>query len=275
MAVPPGNRGGSKRMAFMRKVICRLIPAIVAVILMTFAVRTVRAGPCELPVFDPHNFSHPTKIDNPYFPLIPGTVFLYEPVPNPGKIQKFVEVLHSYDENGRKQITIDHRTIDVIVVHDYEKDNGVLVEDTLDYYAQDDDGNVWYCGKETQVFLPDHSLDTTGSWEAGKDVAELGVIALPGYVMLAKPAPGVCYQQESYPNQAENQARVMRFHAKVTLKNKRKFYANCLKTDESSPIEAGATEQKFYAKGVGLVLKLEHKGKTVRTELISRKPPLP
>jgi hypothetical protein len=262
-------------MMVMRKIIFCLTSTTAAAILMTFAVRSARAGPCELPVFEPGKFNHPTKIDNPYFPLIPGTVFLYEPVPNPGKIQKFSQVLHSYDENGRKQITVDHRTIDVVVVHDYEKANGVLVEDTLDYYAQDDDGNVWYCGKEIQVFLPDHAIDTTGSWEAGKDVANLGVTALPGYVMLAKPEPGACYQQKSYPDQGENQARVMRLHAKVTLKNRRKSYANCLTINESSPIKPGVTEEKFYAKGIGLVLKFEHKGKTVRTELVSREPPLP
>jgi hypothetical protein len=259
----------------MRKLRCCLTSVMVAVMLMQFSIAVVQAGPCDLPVFDAGNFHHPTVINNPYMPLVPGTVFLYEPVPNPGKVQNFVEVLHSYDTNGDKQITVDHRTIHVIVVHDYEKDHGVLVEDTLDYYAQDDDGNVWHCGEETQVFLPDGTIDTTGSWEAGKDVANLGVTALPGYVMLAKPASGVCYQQESYPGQAEDEARVMRRSAKVTLKNNGKSYANCLETNESSPIEPGAIEQKFYAKGVGLVLNFQDKGKIVRTELISRKRPLP
>jgi hypothetical protein len=86
--------------------------------------------------------------------------------------------------------------------------------------------------------------------------------------MLAKPRPGVCYQQEFYPGQAEDDAKVMRLNAKVTLENGQS-YEDCLETKEWSPLELGAIEQKFYAKGVGLVLNFEHKGKRVRNELIS------
>ncbi|HYQ48526.1 MAG TPA: hypothetical protein VEP69_05635, partial [Thermodesulfovibrionales bacterium] len=150
----------------------------------------------------------------------------------------------------------------------------VLAEDTLDWYAQDDDGNVWYCGEDTTEYLPGGGIDKTGSWEAGKDIAQLGETALPGYVMPARPKPGACYQQESYPGQAEDHARVMRLNAKAALNNGDSFRA-CLETKEWSPIELGAIEQKIYAKGVGLVLNFEHHGKRVRIELISVTPPLP
>lgn len=246
----------------MRKTFYFSAFGIVFVMLMILQVGSAN-GACGLPDFASASFSNPLIIDNPYFPLVPGTMFVYEPVPNDDNEVNTVIVTDNI-----KTITVNGKSINCREVHDFLTVGGVLSEDTLDWFAQDDDGNVWYCGEDTTVFLPDGGTDKTGSWEAGQDVAHLGVTALPGFVMLAEPKPGVCYRQEFYPSQAEDRARVMRLNAKVELNNGNS-YEDCLLTKEWSTLELGDIEQKFYAKGVGLVLNFEHHGKRVRIELIS------
>jgi hypothetical protein len=247
----------------MKKLIHFLSSTVAVMTFFGFSIGISQAGPCNLPDFASTSFSKPLQIDNPYLPLVPGTTFIYEPVPNPDNVVNTVIVT-----TRTKTITVGEKSIECREVHDFELDNGVLAEDTLDWYAQDDDGNVWYCGESTTVYLPGGGTDTTGSWTAGEDVAGIGETALPGYVMLAEPKSGVCYQQESYPGEAEDMAKVMRLNAKVELNNG-ESYEECLETKEWSPLELGAIEQKFYAEGVGLVLNFEHKGKRVRNELIS------
>ena len=159
--------------------------------------------------------------------------------------------------------------INCVVVHDYETVNGVLSEDTLDWYAQDDAGNIWYFGEATKKCLcvddceSEECIDRTGSWEAGVDGA------LPGYLILdPEPKPGVCYQQESAQG-AQDMAKVLRLNAKVILGNG-ESYTDCLETKEWSALEPGVIEHKYYAPGVGLVLIEELKGKTGRVELIDK-----
>lgn len=249
----------------MKKLIHFLASTVAVMMFLGLSIAVVEATPCKLANFASASFTNPTNINNPYLPWVPGTEFLYEPVPNPDNVQNFVRVLYSTDPKGNKQITVGTKTIAVVVVHDYEIDNGFLAEDTYDYYAQDDDGNVWYCGEDTTVYLPGGGTDKTGSWEAGVNGA------LPGYIMLAKSSPGVCYWQEFLRDVAEDEAKVMRLNAKVTLQSG-KTYQGCLETKEWSPLEVGDIEQKFYAKGVGMVLNFEHRGKILRWELISVSP---
>ena len=254
----------------MRKGLYFLTSIISVVMMIGFSIGIAQAGPCELPVFDVNNFdtspqstTYSANITNPYLPLMPGTVFEYEPVPNDENVVDTMIVTSTI-----KTITVDGDSIDCLQVHDFETVDGVLSEDTLDWYAQDFEGNVWYCGEDTTEYLEGGGIDKSGSWEAGKDVAGLGVVALPGYVMLASQKSGECYQQESYPSEAEDKAKIMRLNAKVELDNGNS-YVDCLETKEWSPLELGAIEQKIYAKGVGLVLNFEHHGKHVRNELVS------
>jgi hypothetical protein len=85
-------------------------------------------------------------------------------------------------------------------------------------------------------------------------------------LILAEPRPGVCYQQEYYEDSAEDKAKVLRLNAKVSVEYG--DFKNCLKTKESTPLEPGNIEHKYYAPGTGLVLIEELKEKTVRVELI-------
>ena len=198
----------------MRKALCCLTFAIVLIMSIGFSIGVVQAGPCKLPDFGAASFTAPQIINNPYFPLIPGTTFLYEPKPNEDNVVNTVVV------TGTKNIL----GIDCVEVHDFETVSGELTEDTLDWYAQDDDGNVWYFGEDSKKFCGPNCVDTTGSWEAGKNGA------LPGYLVLAEPRPGVCYQQESAEG-AQDRAKVLRLNAKVILENGESD-KDCLKTKE-------------------------------------------
>lgn len=161
--------------------------------------------------------------------------------------------------------------IQALVVHDREwvaeecDGNYVLVEDTDDWYAQDDHGRVWYLGEDTTAWDEDaNCLTQSGSWQAGSDEA------VPGVIMLAEPRPGVSYQQEYYEGEAEDMAKVLRLNADVSIE----FgdYAGCLLTKEYTPLSPGEVEHKFYCGvsegGPGLALINELKGKTKRVEYV-------
>jgi len=246
----------------MRKIMYCLTSVMLLVVLIGLPVGVVQAGPCELADFFSADFSAPLTIDNPYWPLVPGDTFVYEPVPNEDNVVNTITVT-----NDIKAITVDGKSIDCRVVYDVETEEGYLTEETWDWYAQDDDGNIWYCGEDTIEYLYDEDWNligtsTEGSWEAGVDGA------LPGYLILAEPSPGVCYQQEYYEDEAEDRAKVLRLNAKVTLESG-DSYEDCLVTKEWTQLDPGNVEHKYYAYGVGLVLIQELKEKTVRVELVS------
>ena len=89
------------------------------------------------------------------------------------------------------------------VVRDTVTLDGEIVEDTFDWYAQDNDGNVWYLGEDTAEFEDGEISSTAGSFEAGVDGA------LPGIVMPANPTPGMKYRQEYYEGEAEDNGEVL------------------------------------------------------------------
>ena len=142
----------------------------------------------------------------------------------------------------------------------------VLIEDTYDWYAPDNSGNVWYLGEATVERLYDEDWNfigtsTEGSWEAGIAGAEAGLI------MLADPRPGLSYRQEFAAGVAEDLAKVERLNAKVSVPYG--TFPDALVTKEWTPLEPGAVERKYYVAGVGLGLVEEfHGGPTVREELV-------
>ena len=154
---------------------------------------------------------------------------------------------------------------DTATVFDEVTPEGRVEEETEDWFAQDAEGNVWYFGEFTTSFEYDEQgnligTSNEGSWEAGVNGAK------PGIIMLAHPRPGDSYRQEFAEGVAEDMAKVLRLNASVSVPYG--DFEDCLETKEWSPLEPGHIEQKFYAPGVGLVLVLEHHGKTVREELV-------
>ena len=199
--------------------------------------------------FDPANFVR--GIDNRYLPMSPGAIFTYRGVSKSGQESNTVEVTH----NTKTIIGVI-----TTVVHDqvYMED-GSLLEDTFDWYAQDKYGNVWYFGEDTKEYDHGVLVSTAGSWEAGKNDAK------PGIIMLADPHVGDSYKQEDSP--------VVGDMAKVTSLSETAgveagTFADCLATTEWTPIEPGNRARKFYAPGVGMVLELSSRQGGERVELI-------
>jgi hypothetical protein len=133
------------------------------------------------PVFNPTDFANSTAIDNPYFPLRPGTTFVYDAVPK------------GRGEHNEVYVTHDTKMIlgvNCVVVRDRVWVKGVVEEDTFDWYAQDRVGNVWHMGEDATQFKNGVVVGHSGSWEAGVNGAQ------PGYVMEAHPQVGDAYRQE-------------------------------------------------------------------------------
>ena len=136
-----------------------------------------------------------TEIDNPYWPMAPGSRWVYRETDGEGGEQR-VEV--TVTEDTRTIIGIEAR-----VVHDVVTEDGELVEDTYDWYAQDADGNIWYLGEDTKEYENGKVTTTAGSWEAGVDGAQ------PGVIVPADPQPGLTYRQEYLAGEAEDAATVL------------------------------------------------------------------
>ena len=175
-----------------------------------------------------------TTIDNPKFPLVPGTTLVYR---NPAG----AEII-------RFQITGETRTVmgvTCVVVHDVVTEDGLLVEDTFDYFAQDTAGNVWYFGEAVRNFVDGHFENTDGSWLAGVNGAE------PGIVMKAAPMVGDTYQQENAPGIAEDAATVLNLD--TTVSTPYADFSHALQTYEFTALDPSLQEHKFYADGIGFL----------------------
>ena len=203
-------------------------------------------GPAHL---DPSQFVQ--TIDNPYLPLEPGTRWEYTAVSSDGEERIVVTVL---DETK----VVDGVT--ATVVHDkVTMKDGSLVEDTYDWFAQDKKGNVWYLGEATKAYDGD-KVSRSGSWEAGVDGARAGIF------MLADPKVGATYQQEYYKGEAEDVGEVIARDQSVT--GPTGSYDDVLKTEDTTPLEPGLVEHKWYAPGVGTVQEQDISGGDEKVTLV-------
>jgi hypothetical protein len=198
---------------------------------------------------DPADFV--AEIDNPYWPMQPGSRWVYRETER-GSVQR-VEVT----------VTDETKVVDGItttVVHDVVTEDGEPVEDTYDWYAQDRDGNVWYLGEATEEYEDGKVVSTEGSWEAGVDGAQAGVI------VPATPEVGMTYRQEYAEGEAEDTATVLSVseRAEVPFGS----FEDVLLTKDSTPLEPAILEYKLYARGIGPVLVLGVSGGSSREELI-------
>lgn len=205
------------------------------------------------PTFNIANFHAPLRIDNPWWPMKPGTLTRF----------------HEFEEGECK-------VNDVIVTHRAKRDfhgayaglaarsvvdrvwsdpdcNGkrkLLLEDTVDWYAQDDRGTVWYVGERTVEYTYDdagHRIgsDTAGSWEAGRDGAKAG------YVMISHPFQGFAYRQEYLAGEAEDQAVIVGVNIRASTGLG--HFHKCVRTRDTTPLSPGDVEYKTYCFNLGLV----------------------
>ena len=197
-------------------------------------------GPFD-PEIDPDNFVSPAESSenpNPYWPMVIGTTWVYE------------------GDGETITVTITDETVEVlgvecVVVRDIVVDeDGEAVEDTVDWYAQDKDGNVWYFGEISQNFEDGELTDIEGSWKAGVDDAK------PGIIMFANPEVGTVYRQEFALGNAEDMGEILDLDASASTPGA-DCDGDCLVTADFTPIDPGALEHKYYKPGIGFILEIK------------------
>ena len=205
--------------------------AILGATFATLAV-AVAAEPYR-PAIDPANFTH--VVTNPFVALTPGTTAIYQEKDLRETRECKVEVLRT---------TRNVLGVKCVVVKEIVTLDGVLLEETYDWFAQDRQGAVWYFGEQTQEFKIGGRVSTFGSWEAGVRGAQ------PGILMPAQPKVGDRFRQEYLANEAEDIGQIVALGETVAVPFG--SFQRCVRTREWSMLESGTTK-KWYAHGVGFV----------------------
>lgn len=203
------------------------------------------------PAIDPADFVD--VIDNPYLPLAIGARWVYEGVDDEGGAET-VEITVLDDTRIVMGVTTR-------VIRDRVTVNSELVEDTFDWFAQDRDGNVWYFGEDVKDYENGKLISTAGSWEAGKDGAQ------PGIVMPASPLVGNAYRQEFLAGEAEDMFEIKALDATVETPSGR--YNDTMVTRDWSPLDAEVVEEKYYTPGIGKVAEFKVAGGSGQVLLVS------
>ena len=200
---------------------------------------------------DPREFS--ARVTNRYWPMAPGTRWTYRETDEKGNRQKVVVTATSVTKRIANGVTAR-------VVRDTVTQDGELVEDTFDWYAQDRQANVWYLGERTAEFENGKVSTTAGSFEAGAGGA------LPGIMMPGRPADGMRYRQEYLKGEAEDNGEVLSTseQAEVPFGH----FEDAVLTKDTITIEPDVLEYKLYAPKVGPVLVLGVSGGGGREELV-------
>ena len=186
---------------------------------------------------DPAQFT--TKIDNRWWPMTPGNRWRYRETDQEGSKQRVV-------------VTVTYRTkkiangVTARIVRDTVSEHGRIVEDTFDWYAQDQHGNIWYLGEDTAEFERGKLTTKAGSFEAGVDGATAGII------MPAHPRDDQAYREEYYKGRAEDRGEVMGTHEMA--QSPYGFFEHALMIKDTTPLEPRVLEYKLYAPGIGPVV---------------------
>ena len=215
------------------RILTLMLASALSIVVLTRVGTVAARSAAYLPAIDPTQFQ--ATVDHPYFPLVPGTVYRFSE--KAGKRISDNEVTVTHDTKVIMGVTC-------VVVHDKLSTRGVVVEDTYDWYAQDKQGNVWYFGEDSKEFHAKGKVSTEGSWEAGVDGAQ------PGIMMKAALAPGEPYRQEYRAGEAEDMGQIVAAGESTTVPFG--AFTGCVRIKEWSQLEAG-TSKKWYARGVGCV----------------------
>ena len=221
--------------------------------------KAISADSSDLPRGDdpvqPEADDFSTRIDNPYWPMKPGTRWTFREVDEDGTTLEVVVTVTSLTKKLANGVTAR-------VVRDTVTENGELIEDTNDWYAQDAEGNIWYLGEDTAEFEDGKITTRAGSWEAGVDGA------LPGILIPADPEPGMKYRQEYLKGEAEDNGEVLSVEEMAEVPFGQ--FDGCLLTKDTVALEPDVLEYKLYARRVGPVLVLGVSGGAGREELVDR-----
>jgi hypothetical protein len=246
-----------------RTPIVALVPALVAASILAAAVAAAefraRDG-CPIPRgservrLDPADFT--TRITNPWWPMRPGSRWVYRETDAEGAKQRVVVTV-------TKRTRLIANGVRVRVLHDVVTEDDEPVEVTDDWYAQDRCGNVWYLGEATKEYENGKVVSTEGSFEAGVDGAQAGVI------MPAEPRKGMRYRQEYSKGEAEDRAEVFSLAEQAEVPYGYFRPGRVLMTKDLNPLSPRILEYKFYARGIGPVLAVSVSGGSDREELVT------
>ena len=201
------------------------------------------------PMPPPSSFS--SRVDNQWFPLLPGTHWVYTGMKDGQQSRDFVIVTHK---------TRKIEGVPCVAVSDRLYLLGRLEERTTDWYSQDSHGNVWYFGENTaELNAHGHVKSTEGTWTAGVHGAKPGIY-IPGHPRLGQSA-----LQEFYKGHAEDHFRVIGLFRTVVAGR----LTNTLLTKEWTPLEPSVIDHKMYVRGIGTVLEQSQKGPNERNELVA------
>jgi hypothetical protein len=181
--------------------------------------------------------SHPQAITNPYLPLGSLKQDILEGREG-GKPHRVVRTALP----GTKTFTINDKKVDALIVEDLETTGGAVSEITKDYFAQDDNGNVYYLGEEVDQYKNGKVVAHEGAWMLGKDTK------VPGILMPAHPKVGDRFRSEDVPKITTENDEVVSTRATATVNGK--TYRNCVRIKETT---SDGVEYKLYAPGVGVI----------------------
>ncbi len=231
-----------------------LVSTVIAVVALAGAV-AVASRSATPPLPRAADFS--ARVDNPWYPLIPGTTYVYRGAKD--------------GQPSREVLTVTHKTkliagVPCVVIEDRLYLSGYLEERTTEWYSQDKQGNVWYFGENTAELAKDGRVtSTSGAWQAGVNGAK------PGLFMFAHPRVGQSAQQEFYKGQAADHFKVLSLHASASTPYTTS--TNAMLTEEWTPLEPGALDHKLYVRGIGTILEQTVKGGSERAALVSVRRP--
>ena len=199
-------------------------------------------------------FSHPRDITNPLLPL----AYLKQDILEGTEGGMKVRIERTILPNKHKTFKIAGQTVEALVMEDREIKNDELEEVTLDYFAQDDEGTVYYLGEDVDEYEHGKIKGHSGAWLLGKDTKN------PGVIIPAHPKVGDKFKSEDVNKEIHEDDEVVAVGETVSVPAG--TYENCVKVKEV--LADGEVEYKFYAPGVGVVREVPAGGDMV---LISHK----
>jgi hypothetical protein len=200
---------------------------------------------------NPGNFV--AHVTNPWFPLKPGTMYVYSGVKDGKRTRDVVTV------TDQTRLITGVRATEV---HDRLYEAGRLQERTSDWYAQDKQGNVWYFGEATaELDTNGHVTTREGSWLTGVNGAKAGIY------ITGHPRVGDSALQEYYKGHAEDHFQVLSLTTTVSVPYLMSHKA--LLTKEWTPLEPDVLDHKYYVRGIGNVKEISVKGPVERNVLVA------
>ena len=153
----------------------------------------------------------------------------------------------------RETFQVGGSTIKALAFEDREFEAGKLAEVAMDYFAQSDDGTVYYLGEDVDEYRDGKVVGHAGAWRLGK------ATEIPGVLLPAQPKIGETFLSENVPGITTERDEIISVSEVVTVPAG--TFRNCLKVKET--LSDGKIEFKYYAPGVGVVKEVPTEGKVL------------